>query len=117
MSHRIETVESGFGSCFTSLCFGVVPLDVRMRANNSAVDNLVAGDVKWSMMEEKVGFGRKNGWKTVDLPDVDKTKSILETMLGRTDSTTALGGVQFCHYLRSFYGCLTCLSPRDIILK
>ena len=75
LSHRIETVESGVGSCFTSLCFGVVPLDVRMRANNSAVDNLVAGDVKWSMMEEKVGFGRKNGWKTVDLPDVDKTKS------------------------------------------
>ena len=46
-----------------------------MRVNNSAVVNLVAGVFKWSMMEEKVGFGRKNGWKTVDLPDVDKTKS------------------------------------------
>ena len=64
VSHRIETVETGVESSFTSFVGGrdgVVPLDVRMRANNSVVVKLVAGVVKWSMVEEKGPVGRKSG--------------------------------------------------------
>ena len=74
MSHRIETVETGgVESSFTSFVGGrdgVVPLDVRMRANNSVVVKLVAGVVKWSMVEEKVpAVGRKSSLvgKSLDL--------------------------------------------------
>ena len=55
-----------------------------MRVNNSAVVNLVAGVFKWSMMEEKVGFGDSISTE-YGCVEINSFFSRVNDMLGRTD--------------------------------